>query len=114
MLYLKARVELNFRQDGAKVQILQKKPNGKSKWSKPVLVYDDVNFLQGKGQTHLVGNDSLTSCSELLEPGELQMEVAKGCDVALHITLTVIANLVHSNKNPFMVHATEVASSDHM
>eukprot|EP00545_Synedropsis_sp_CCMP1620_P005711 CAMPEP_0119005612 /NCGR_PEP_ID=MMETSP1176-20130426/1830_1 /TAXON_ID=265551 /ORGANISM="Synedropsis recta cf, Strain CCMP1620" /LENGTH=240 /DNA_ID=CAMNT_0006957445 /DNA_START=75 /DNA_END=797 /DNA_ORIENTATION=- len=119
-LYLKARVLLNWTKDNAKVQLChKKKKDSKQEWSDPVLVYDDINFLMGKGQTHLPSNTNLVSYSENLTTAAgnkhlIRLELAKGCDVALHVILTVIANVVHSNTNPFIAHANNSYSQDGM
>jgi hypothetical protein len=121
-LYLKARVLLNWTKDSAKVQLCHKK-NAKLEWSDPVLIYDDTNFLMGKGQTHLPADtnlvsycESMTADTERDQPGAhpIKLELAKGCDVALHIILTVIANVVHSNANPFLAHSSNSYSHDLM
>lgn len=110
-LYLKARVNLNWKQDGAKVQLCQATTENKAAslhWSDPILVYDNVNFVRGSGQTHLPKEDNLVSYFELsADHKPMSLELAKGCDVALHVILTVIANLIHANTNPFLAHASD-------
>lgn len=119
-LFLKARVLVNWTKDCAKVQLCHKK-DAKQQWTDPVLIYDDINFLMGKGQTHLPSDANLVSCCESVANSsspsavhDVLLELAKGCDVALHVILTVIANVVHSNTNPFSAHAENSFSHDAM
>ena len=114
-LHLKARVTLNWKQDGAQVKMCQGTgENGKIKWSEPVLIYDDINYACGKGQTHLPSDNNLVSYFELSSKHQpSKLELAKGCDIALHIILAVISNVIHCNTNPFLVHATDADDISH-
>ena len=126
-VYLKARVQRNWKQDRAQVRLCQPDTSNPTAatllptsvpsvtWSNPVLLYVNTDVFHARGHTYLPHEDEHTEdknhhiiVSDMEQSDDNRfttLKLAKGCDVSMHIILAVIANTIHSNTNPYLAHA---------
>ena len=125
-VYLKARIQRNWKQDRAQVRLCQAgtahstappTPSAAPMtWSDPILMYVNTDVFHARGHTYLPNEDERTveknhghlivsDMEQADDHKSTTLEVARGCDVSMHIILAVIANTIHSNTNPYLAHA---------
>jgi hypothetical protein len=117
-LYRKARIHIDWKLDRAEVQLCQpllteiinKGEKTAEVWSDPILIYYDADRIYGnKGQTYRPDDhDTLISYLEMSADHKYSfLHLAKNCDIALHVILTVISSIIHCNNSPFLSRSTD-------